>query len=135
MPWRSTDDCASTQTISPEVLASAARMALDIRSRSSAEMTHHQLPDAPPPPDEPPPPENPPPPPPPEHPPLLPELPELSRIFSTTLKKNQRNPGDTISSRTTTITISDDNPVESDRWPADCPAATTGASPTPMRPW
>ena len=52
---------ASTQTISPEVLASAARMASEMRARSCCGKVHHQLPDAPPPPDEPPPPEKPPP--------------------------------------------------------------------------
>src|SRR6266508_3904324 len=51
-----------TQKISPEVFASAARMASAIRSLSSCEIMSmaHQLPDEPPPPNEPPPPEKPP---------------------------------------------------------------------------
>src|SRR5262245_10488159 len=63
-----------TQKISPEVFVSAARIASEMRSRSTCEIiaAPHQLPDAPPPPNEPPPPEKPPPPenpPPPETPP------------------------------------------------------------------
>src|ERR1700693_782260 len=59
---------------------------------------HHQLPEAPPPPDEPPPPEKPP-----DEPEPL-ELPDLRRMSTTTFKqnprKNQRNPGETMSSVT-----------------------------------
>src|SRR5262245_35911339 len=61
-----------TQKISPEVLASAPRMASAMRSLSGCEIMSHQLPDEPPPPNEPPPPEKPPPSPekpPPENPP------------------------------------------------------------------
>src|SRR5262249_19807791 len=62
-----------TQKISPEVFASAARMASAMRSLSACEIiaTPHQLPDEPPPTKNPPPPETPPPPekPPPEKPP------------------------------------------------------------------
>src|SRR5262252_5967794 len=59
-----------TQKISPEVFASAARMASAMRSLSACEIiaTPHQLPDEPPPPNEPPPPEKPPPEKPPEDP-------------------------------------------------------------------
>src|SRR5436309_2513610 len=71
-----------TQKISPEVFASAVRIASAMRSLSPCEIisTPHQLPDEPPPPNEPPPPENPPPPekpspekPPPEKPPEEPD--------------------------------------------------------------
>ena len=90
-----------------------------MRSRSCWRNRHHQLPDAPPPPDEPPPPEKPPPPPPPEQPPPPkpppPELPELSRIFSTTLKKNQRKPGETMSSDDEDDQPGDEQPVRPGR--------------------
>src|SRR5262245_14564164 len=50
-----------TQKISPEVRASAARIASMMRLLSACEIIGHQLPEAPPPPNEPPPPEKPPP--------------------------------------------------------------------------
>ena len=103
---------ASTQTISPDVRASAARMAAEMRSRSWAEMLHHQLPDAPPPPDEPPPPEKPPPP--------IRRRRKTSRrrsrrsaagIHQHAASRNQRKPGETMQQRDDGDQAGDEQPV------------------------
>ena len=105
---------ASTQTISPDVRASAARMAAEMRWRSCARKLHHHLPRrCRRRPDEPPPPEKPPP-------PLLPPPPPIRHRTAATVaarpagtvssmrEHHQRKPGETISRTRTTIRPGDE---------------------------